>query len=117
MFYGDNNEKSEVIMSRAESGQCTVTLATYSKATEGTNVKSWEVGILASSLNNDKNIKQCIGRLLRKKDGKLNPFRIYDYQFKESYALNRHYLSRKKVYDEFEFNITGDVSKDRQLNI
>ena len=117
MFYGDNNEKSEVIMSRAESGQCTVTLATYSKATEGTNVKSWEVGILASSLNNDKNIKQCIGRLLRKKEGKLNPVRIYDYQFKEAYALNRHYLSRKKVYDEFEFNITGDVSNDRQLNI
>ena len=117
MFYGDNNEKSEVIMSRAESGQCTVTLATYSKATEGTNVKSWEVGILASSLNNDKNIKQCIGRLLRKKEGKLNPVRIYDYQFKEAYALDRHYLSRKKVYDEFEFNITGDVSIGRQLNI
>lgn len=117
MFYGDNNEKSEVIMERAESGQCTVTLATYSKATEGTNVKSWEVGVLASSLNDEKNIKQCIGRLLRKKEGKLNPVRIYDYQFRDVYPLFRHYEKRKKVYREFQFKVTGDKSVGRQLNI
>ena len=117
MFYGDNNEKSEVIMARAESGECTVTLATYSKATEGTNVKSWEVGIFASSLNNEKNIKQSIGRLLRKKDGKLNPVRIYDYQFSEVYSLDKHYHTRKKIYDEFKFKVTGDSIRGRQLNI
>lgn len=117
MFYGDNNEKSEVIMARAESGECTITLATYSKATEGTNVKSWEVGIFASSLNNEKNIKQSIGRLLRKKDGKLNPVRIYDYQFSEVYSLDKHYHTRKKIYDEFKFKVTGDSIRGRQLNI
>ena len=105
-------------MSRAESGQCTVTLATYSKATEGTNVKAWEVGFLVSSISSDKNIKQCIGRILRKKEGKLNPVRLYDYQFSDVYSYRKHFEARMKVYKEFKFPISGDIKGyKRRLNV
>ena len=118
-FYGDNKESSELIMSRAESGQCTVTLATYSKATEGTNVKSWEVGFLVSSISSDKNIKQCIGRILRKKEGKLNPVRLYDYQYYDVYSYDKHFGARMNVYREFKFPINGEVMTKykRKLNV
>ena len=33
-----------------------VTLGTLAKATEGTNVKAWEVLFLVSSINNEKNV-------------------------------------------------------------
>lgn len=114
MFYGDNNESSDVMMERAESGQCRVTLATFSKATEGTNVKAWEVGFLVSSMNNEKNIKQCIGRLLRKKEGKLDPVRVYDYQYMDVYGYKSHFRLRESVYNSFRFPITGEYVPSRR---
>lgn len=111
MFYGDNNESFSLIKSRAESGQCTVTLASYSKSNEGTNVTSWEVGFLVSSMNNKKNIEQCIGRVLRKKEGKLSPVRIYDYQHTDVYSFDKHFNTRLEVYDKFLFPVTGDIKR------
>ena len=46
LYYGDSKEKSEDMMTKAENKEVLVTLATYAKATEGTNVKSWEVEFL-----------------------------------------------------------------------
>lgn len=67
LYYGDSKESSQSLMEKAESKEVLITLATYAKATEGTNVKSWEVAFLVSSLNNRKNLEQATGRIRRKK--------------------------------------------------
>ena len=107
LYYGDNKEKSDVMIEKAESRKCLVTLATYAKATEGTNVKSWEVGFLVSSVNSEKNVEQAVGRIRRRKEGKINPAILYDYRFSESYSISSHGSTKDKVYRKLKFNITG----------
>lgn len=109
LYYGDSNEKSEVLMQKAEDKECLVTLATYAKATEGTNVKSWEVAFLVSSLNNEKNVEQAVGRIRRSKEDKLNPVRLYDYSAPNCYSVRRHIHTRIKVYERLHFNIKGNI--------
>ena len=105
LYYGDSKEKSEVMMKKAEDKEVLVTLATYAKATEGTNVKSWEVEFLVSSLNNAKNVEQATGRVRRRKEGKLNPVIIYDVRYSECYSLSSHYETRRTVYRKLKYNI------------
>lgn len=108
LYYGDSKEDSETLMKKAESREVLVTLATYAKATEGTNVKSWEVEFLVSSMNNEKNVEQATGRIRRSKDGKLNPVRVYDYFCKTAYSISNHFNTRLKVYKRLNYIIDGE---------
>lgn len=106
LYYGDSKEKSEDMMRKAESKEVLVTLATYAKATEGTNVKSWEVEFLVSSLNNEKNVEQATGRVRRRKEGKLDPVIVYDIRYSECYSLKSHFNTRMKVYRNLKYTVT-----------
>ena len=86
-----------------------VTLATYAKATEGTNVKSWEVGFLVSSLNNEKNVEQAVGRIRRSKEGKISKAILYDYRNTNSYSISNHGYTRDKVYSDLQFEIESHL--------
>ena len=109
LYYGDNKEKTETLMKKAESKECLVTLATYAKATEGTNVKSWEVGFLVSSLNNEKNVEQAVGRIRRSKEGKISKAILYDYRNTNSYSISNHGYTRDKVYSDLQFEIESHL--------
>ena len=92
---------------KAESKQALITLATYSIATEGTNVKAWEVCFLISSINNEKNVEQAVGRVRRSKEGKINPVLVYDYLLPNVYSIGtKHYYTRQKRYKKLGFKIT-----------
>ena len=105
LYYGDSKEKSEDMMKKAESKEVLVTLATYAKAVEGTNVKSWEVEFLVSSINNAKNTEQATGRVRRRKEGKLDPVIVYDIRYSDCYSLFNHYYTRKTVYNALKYTI------------
>lgn len=102
LYYGDNKDNNAVL-DLAENNRAFITLTTYSKATEGTNVKQWEVEFLVSSINNGKNTEQAVGRIRRTKEGKLNPVRLYDYRFPEVYTLTRHGVTRDERYTKLGF--------------
>lgn len=105
LYYGDSKEKSEDMMKKAENKEVLITLATYAKATEGTNVKSWEVEFLVSSVNNQKNVEQATGRVRRRKEGKLNPVIVYDIRYSDCYSLASHYNTRNTVYKKLKYKV------------
>ena len=105
LYYGDSKEKNDELMRKAEEKECLVTLATYAKATEGTNVKSWEVEFLVSSLNNEKNVEQATGRIRRRKDGKLNTVLVYDVCYPNCYSLGSHFYTRNKAYKRLKYQV------------
>lgn len=111
LYYGDSKESSESMMKRAENKEVLVTLATYAKATEGTNVKSWEVLFLVSSLNNAKNVEQATGRIRRKKEGKLNPVIVYDVRYNNCYSLRSHYATRLSAYKKLKYTVVDPQLK------
>lgn len=113
LYYGDNKEKSSFMMERAEKREVLVTLATYAKATEGTNVKAWEVEFLVSSINNEKNTEQATGRIRRRKDGKLDPVIVYDVRYSGCYSLRSHYNTRLKVYKELDYSVKDSKSNNK----
>lgn len=115
LYYGDSKEKTDVMMKRAESKEALITLATLAKTTEGTNVKAWEVLFLVSSMNDEKNVTQAVGRIRRKKEGKLNPVIVYDVRYSQAYSLKNHYKLRSSVYDKLKFTVKdkGSVKKER----
>lgn len=98
LFYGDSKESNEELLRRAEEKEVLITITTLAKGTEGTNVKSWEVAFLVSSMNNGMGVEQAIGRIRRVKDGKINPCIVYDYRFPSIYAFSRHGATRDKRY-------------------
>ena len=110
LYYGDSKESSSEMMKRAESRECLITLATYAKATEGTNVKSWEVEFLVSSLNNAKNVEQATGRIRRRKAGKLDPVRVYDVRYEDCYSLKRHFQTRLETYRELRYKLPKSLT-------
>ena len=116
LYYGDSKEKSEVMMKKAEDKEVLVTLATYAKATEGTNVKSWEVEFLVSSLNNKKNVEQATGRIRRRKEGKLDPVKVYDIRYSNCYSLGSHYNTRLSVYRNLKYAIKDPKSSTKKEN-
>lgn len=111
LYYGDSKEKSEDMMKKAEDREVLITLATYAKATEGTNVKSWEVEFLVSSINNEKNVEQATGRVRRRKEGKLNPVLVYDVRYSSSYSLKSHFSTRVKVYRKLKYKVVDSNNK------
>lgn len=110
LFYGDSKENTQSMMEKAESKKCLVTLATYAKATEGTNVKAWEVAFLVSSINNKKNTEQAVGRIRRSNKGKLKTVLLYDYRFPTSYSLSKHGATRDMVYKDLMFDYVPEYS-------
>jgi hypothetical protein len=102
-------------MKKAENKEVLVTLATYAKATEGTNVKSWEVEFLVSSLNNEKNVEQATGRIRRRKEGKLNPVLVYDVRYNKCYSLRSHYSTRQKTYTRLKYIIQSDNKGSKSM--
>ena len=115
-YYGDNNEKqNEETLMQAEQNRKRITLATYSKATEGTNVKRWEVEFLAGSLNDGKNVEQAVGRIRRTtKEPKLKVARVYDYRCPYVYSISSHAATRDARYRKLGFTFINDPSQSTQ---
>lgn len=116
LYYGDNKEKVDVMIEKAESRKCLITLATYAKATEGTNVKAWEVGFLVSSSNSEKNVEQAIGRIRRTTEGKLKVAKLYDYRFSSSYSISSHGTTKDRVYKKLKLIVHNSNKKDTKRN-
>ena len=115
LYYGDNAD-NKAVLEKAEKNRKFITLTTYAKATEGTNVKTWEVEFLVSSINNEKNTEQAVGRIRRVKDGKLNPVLLYDYRSPYVYSLSNHGITRDKRYAKLGFITDGsNVSNKRSI--
>ena len=107
LYYGDAKGSKDEMKQIAESRQALITLATYSIATEGTNVKAWEVAYLVSSINNEKNTEQAVGRIRRSKEGKINPVIVYDYLLPNVYSIGtKHFYTRHKRYKRLGFTVT-----------
>lgn len=103
LYYGDNANNEEVL-ERAESVRKFITLTTYAKATEGTNVRQWEVEFLVSSINNGKNVEQAVGRIRRTKENKkINPVIVYDYRTPRVYSMSSHGRTRDTRYRDLKF--------------
>ena len=107
LYYGDNSNNDEVL-DKAEKHRKFVTLTTYAKATEGTNVKQWEVEFLVSSINNEKNTEQAVGRVRRIKEGKINPVIVYDYRTPKVYSVSSHGKTRDARYRQLHFTYEGE---------
>lgn len=96
-FYGNMKDTKEEAIRKAESKEVLITLATIAIATEGTNIKPLEVGFLASSVANEKDLVQILGRLRRTCEGK-SSIKIYDYRFPYCVAINKHGKKRDAWY-------------------
>ena len=107
LYYGDNAD-NEAVLDKARKQRKFITLTTYAKATEGTNVKMWEVEFLVSSINNEKNTEQAVGRIRRAKEDKLNPVLLYDYRVPCVYSLSSHGSTRDKRYRQLGFTFEGE---------
>ena len=107
LYYGDNSD-NDAVLEKAEKNRKFITLTTYAKATEGTNVKQWEVEFLVSSLNNEKNTEQAVGRIRRTKEGKINPVLIYDYRTPKVYSVSSHGKTRDTRYRQLHFSFEGE---------
>jgi len=101
LYYG-NNKDNESVRERAENQRKMVTVTTYAKSTEGTNVTRWEVAFLVSSIKDGKNVEQAVGRIRRtRKDGdKLRVARVYDYRTPNVYTFASHGRSRDARYQK-----------------
>ena len=112
LYYGKNKD-CESVKEKAESNRKFITLATYSKATEGTDVKQWEVGFLVSSINTGKNVEQAVGRIRRTKgDKKLKKAILYDYRYSNCYQISRHGATRDTRYSILKFD--GEKSSKKR---
>ena len=116
-FYGGSGESDEVIKERAESGEVRITLATYSKGTEGTNVKAWDTAFLVSSINNEKNVEQAVGRIRRTKEGKRKAAKVYDYRHPEVYGWKHHGMTRDARYLKLKFKLPGQKRYARGYSV
>lgn len=106
MYYGDAKESDAVMKQRAESREVLITLATFSKATEGTNVKEWDTAFLVTSINNEKNVIQAVGRIRRRKEGKEECI-VYDYTHPHVKGLKNHIDTRMKAYKRNKAQVVG----------
>lgn len=98
LLYGDSKEKTETLIKKAEEREVLVTVTTYSKSNEGTNVKEWQVAFLLSSIANEKTTEQVVGRVIRTKEDKENMAYVYDYRFPYVYIFKKHGEIRDKRY-------------------
>lgn len=118
LFYGDSKESNEELLRRAEEKEVLITITTLAKGTEGTNVKSWEVEFLISSINNGVGVEQAIGRIRREKEGKINPVIVYDYRYPNVPLMYRHGTTRNTRYKKLGFKIKFlNTHKPRKRNV
>ena len=101
-YYGDNKDKKDIMLQKAE--EVPVTLATYSIATEGTNVKSWQTLFIVSSINNGKDTEQIVGRI-RRTDGIKRVAFVYDYYHPNVYGISKHHETRMRRYSQLGLKI------------
>lgn len=103
VIYNGDTKKPERTLDRCRSERKLITLTTFAKCTEGTNVKMWEVLFLVSSTPNGKNVEQALGRIRRVNDkSKLNPVKVYDYDVPNFYILSSHSFKRKQRYKKLQ---------------
>lgn len=110
LYYGDSIESNSDILRKIEEGEYRITISTYKKATEGTNVKAWGVAMLVSSVNNGLAVEQASGRIRRFAEGKSSPSILYDYRYPEYYTLGNHGMTRDTRYRKLSFTM-DDVRK------
>ena len=96
-FYGNMKDTKAEVKRRAESKEVLITLATISIACEGTNVKAWECGFLVSSVANEKDLIQILGRLRRTTEGKTDVY-FYDYRHPQVVGIKKHGYERDNWY-------------------
>ena len=96
-FYGSMKDTKAEVKRRAESKEVLITLATISIACEGTNVKAWECGFLVSSVANEKDLIQILGRLRRTTEGKTDVY-FYDYRHPQVVGIKKHGYERDNWY-------------------
>lgn len=109
IYNGDCSAKQlEECLQRAESKDALMTLTTFSKSTEGTNVNAWEVGFMVGSTNDGKNAEQAVGRIRRLAPNKLKRARMYDYCLKNVPMLARHTQTRVKRYQKLGFRFVDN---------
>ena len=113
LYYGDSTERKNVMKQKAENKTVLITIATFSIATEGTNVKAWERGFLASTVANEKDTVQSIGRIRRTMKGKEDCI-VYDYRFPRVIIAKNHGRVRDKVYKERGYKTIGKEVKARK---
>ena len=111
--YVGGSKDDGLLKGRAERKEVYVTLATLAKATEGTNVKAWERLFLASSLKNEKDIVQAIGRVRRRTEGKPNVI-VYDYRHPGVKGMRTHETNRDKVYRKLKATVEGTEPKRKK---
>ena len=104
MYYGNSKITKQDLKERAETKKSLITLTTLAMATEGTNVKAWESIFLVSSIANEKDLIQAIGRVRRTKEGK-DLVRIFDYSHPYVDGLKRHVAVRMAYYEKKGFKI------------
>lgn len=115
LYYGKNKLNSEV-KDYAEKHRRFVTVTTYKKTTEGTNVKQWEVAFFASSMNSGLNVEQASGRVRRTTKGKkLDTAIIYDYRTPNAIVVKNHVFSRDSRYSKMGFSLLDSEGKKRPL--
>ena len=117
-YYGDNSDaENEQALHKAENRVALITLTTYSKASEGTNCKSWEVAFLVSSVADGKKVEQAVGRIRRVKEGKLKTARLYDYCYDNYVSLDNQVFKRKARYRKLGFSIHGEKETRKRSSL
>jgi superfamily II DNA or RNA helicase len=104
-YYGDNADCASALKKAREQRRL-ITIATYSKVTEGTDCKQWECAFVASSIGNGKSTEQAVGRIRRSCDTpKLDKVKIYDYRAKDVYTYTTQARKRDERYAELGFTV------------
>lgn len=117
-YYGDNSDaENEQALQKAENRVALITLTTYSKASEGTNCKSWEVAFLVSSVADGKKVEQAVGRIRRVKEGKLKTARLYDYCYDNYVSLDNQVSKRKARYRKLGFSIHNEKETSKRSSL
>lgn len=112
IYNGDCTKKElEECLVRAESREALITLTTYSKSTEGTNVKAWEVAFLVGSVNDGKNVEQAVGRVRRTAPNKADIATVFDYRLKNVPMFAHHFFTRVRRYQKLGFKISTIAQK------
>lgn len=107
LFYGDSKNDIKDLKLDVESKKILVTIATYSIAKEGTNVRAWERLFLGMSLKNELDIVQAIGRGRRIFEGKKDLI-VYDFYCPYVLFVNRHIHFRLNTYKKYKFNLMNN---------
>lgn len=115
IYNGDYTKKQLTeCIERAKNKEALMTLTTFSKSTEGTNVKAWEVLFMVGSVNNGKSAEQAVGRVRRVADNKSDVATVYEYFLQKIPILARHFKTRVQRYQKLGFEISRFAQKRKR---